>query len=183
VRPTTSTGPINVGACSRRARAAATTAAGRIMVGGNVVRTANSSVARDARRGWFAASACRSMPARHALPIVFHRRSDHARERFETIELAEGQCGQCLLHSLAQGLIIDRKREAAGESSRQLLKRENVQSMLLLTRCGKAPLAHCMTTIGDYSVTVQSPLLRCKTMSIATAPPSCSRTPDTMASS
>jgi hypothetical protein len=86
-----------------------------------------------------------------------HCRGDHARERFETVEFAESERGQCRLNGLAQGLIIDRARETARESSRKLLEGENVQSMFALTCGGQSPLAHGMTAMGNHSVTAQVP--------------------------
>jgi len=86
-----------------------------------------------------------------------HCRGDHARERFETVEFAESERGQCRLNGLAQGLIIDRARETARESSRKLLESENVQPVLALTRGSQAPPAHVMATVSNYSVTAQVP--------------------------
>jgi hypothetical protein len=86
-----------------------------------------------------------------------HCRGDHARERFETVEFAQSERGQCRLNGLAQGLIIDRARETARESSRKLLQSENVQSVLALTRGDQAALAHGMTAMGNHSVTAQAP--------------------------
>ena len=105
--------------------------------------------------------------ARSALPQIdasapyltdrVHCSGDHARERFETVQLAERKRGQCRLNGLAQGLIIDRTCETARESSRKLLERENVQSVLVLTRGGQATLAHRMATVGNHSLTAQLP--------------------------
>ena len=87
-----------------------------------------------------------------------HSRGDHSRERFETVELAESERGQCRLDDLAQGLIIDRARKTARESSRKLLQAENVQSVLALTGGGQAPLTHRVATVSNYSLTAQVPL-------------------------
>ena len=127
------------------------------MAGGNALSNAVSSVAMEARRGWLAARALQIDVSAPYLTDRVHCRSHHARERFETVELAQRKRGQCRLNGLAQGLIVDRARESARESSRKLLERENVQSVLALTRGGQAPLAHRMATVGNHSVTAQAP--------------------------
>jgi hypothetical protein len=78
-----------------------------------------------------------------------NRRGDHSRERFQTVELAEVQRGQCRLNGLAQSLFIDRAFETACESGRKLLESENVQPVLALPRGIQAPLAHGVATVSN----------------------------------
>src|SRR5450631_4538772 len=109
--------------------------------------------------------------ARSALPQInagapyltdrVHCRGDHSWERFQTVELAEAQCGQCRLNGLTQSLFIDRACETPRESRRKLLESENVQPVLALPRGSQAPLAHGVATVSNYCVTVQAPL-RCR---------------------
>ena len=90
-----------------------------------------------------------------------HRRGDHSRERFQTVELAEVQRGQRRLNGLAQSLFIDRARETARKSCRKLLESENVQPVLALPRGIQAPLAHGVATVSNYRMSAQTSLPGC----------------------
>ena len=87
-----------------------------------------------------------------------HCRGDHSRERFQTVELAEAQCGQCRLNGLAQSLFIDRACETARESRRKLLESENVQPVLAIPRGIQSSLAHGVATVSNYCVSAQTSL-------------------------
>ena len=110
------------------------------------------------RRGCSAARACKIDAGPPRLVEGVGGRTDHARQRLEAVELAERASRQGRLDGGAQGLVIDRARQAAGQAGRELLEGHDLQAVTALARRSEPKLSHRQPAMGDNGVPKRLPI-------------------------
>ena len=86
----------------------------------------------------------------------FGGRVRHAGKGLDLVEFSKCRFGENALDRDPQGLIVNRPRQAAGQSGRQLLEGHHLQAVPLLAGSREPNLVHPETAMGNYGPAVHS---------------------------